>query len=59
MTGGGSAETAAMAAVMAEDYGQAREILEDFFPSELDQIIRDAEMLIDLAKDVRRMKGAR
>lgn len=55
----GSAEEAVLRAVMEEDFDEARERLEDFFPSELDDLAGHLETLADMIADVRRGKSAR
>lgn len=56
---GKSAAERAMVAVMDKDYDEAREILEDFFPTELRQLADQVSNLADLIDSVARGKSAR
>ncbi len=59
MSGDMTAEAAVFVAIQKGDHAEARELLEDFFPSELDDVISAAETLIEYAQDTKRLKGAR
>ena len=56
---GESAETSALAAILDGDYEAARQILDDFYPTELSALVAHARTLADMADDALRGKSAR
>jgi hypothetical protein len=54
-----TAEENALFAVMNGDLDEAVEILEDFYPTELDHLTEQIDQLSDLVGQVMRTKGAR